>query len=326
MFIIVAYISLEDISLKSIEAFDLVRSFNGFKAVENLSFNVDEGEIFGLLGPNGAGKTTTIRMLSALIAPTSGRATIAGYDVQDDALKVREIIGILTESPSLYERLTALENMEFFAKAYGVTDKAERESKIRELLEFFQLWERSTDQVSKYSKGMKQKLAIARALIHSPEILYLDEPTSGLDPKSSKDIRDLMEALTENQRQTILLSTHRLEDAEKLCDRVMIINKGKPITVASPHDLRKRFSSGQEVQVGVSILDDDLVAMVKELQSVVNLTADHSEKRLSISLANEKDTPGLVRALVEYGAEIQYIKPLETSLEAAYLELMEEEQ
>lgn len=322
----VAYLSLEDISLKSIEAFDLVKSFNGFKAVENLSFSVDEGEIFGLLGPNGAGKTTTIRMLSALIAPTGGRATIAGYDVQDDALKVREIIGILTESPSLYGRLTAMENMEFFAKAYGVTDKSERDTKIRELLDFFQLWERRTDPVGQYSKGMKQKLAIARALIHSPEILYLDEPTSGLDPKSSKDIRDLMEELTKNEHQTILLCTHRLEDAEKLCDRVMIINKGKPITVASPRDLRKRFSSGQEVQVGFTKLDNNLVELVRSLPTVVNLTASSEENSISVSLRDEQDTPSLVKALVEHGAGIRFVKPLETSLEEAYLELMEEEQ
>ena len=322
----VAYLSLEDISLKSIEAFDLVKSFNGFKAVENLSFSVDEGEIFGLLGPNGAGKTTTIRMLSALIAPTGGRATISGYDVQDDALKVREIIGILTESPSLYGRLTAMENMEFFAKAYGVTDKSERDTKIRELLDFFQLWERRTDPVGQYSKGMKQKLAIARALIHSPEILYLDEPTSGLDPKSSKDIRDLMEELTKNEHQTILLCTHRLEDAEKLCDRVMIINKGKPITVASPRDLRKRFSSGQEVQVGFTKLDNNLVELVRSLPTVVNLTASSEENSISVSLRDEQDTPSLVKALVEHGAGIRFVKPLETSLEEAYLELMEEEQ
>ena len=322
----VAYLSLEDISLKSIEAFDLVKSFNGFKAVENLSFSVEEGEIFGLLGPNGAGKTTTIRMLSALIAPTGGRATISGYDVQDDALKVREIIGILTESPSLYGRLTAMENMEFFAKAYGVTDKSERDTKIRELLDFFQLWDRRTDPVGQYSKGMKQKLAIARALIHSPEILYLDEPTSGLDPKSSKDIRDLMEELTKNEHQTILLCTHRLEDAEKLCDRVMIINKGKPITVASPRDLRKRFSSGQEVQVGFTKLDNNLVELVRSLPTVVNLTASSEENSISVSLRDEQDTPSLVKALVEHGAGIRFVKPLETSLEEAYLELMEEEQ
>jgi ABC-2 type transport system ATP-binding protein len=312
--------------MNSIEAFDLVKSFNGLTAVENLSFNVEEGEIFGLLGPNGAGKTTTIRMLSALISPTSGRAIIGGYDVHDDALKVRENIGILTESPSLYGRLTAMENMEFFAKAYGVTDKSTREAKIHELLDFFQLWDRRNDPVGQYSKGMKQKLAIARALIHSPEILYLDEPTSGLDPKSSKDIRDLMEELTKNERQTILLCTHRLEDAEKLCDRVMIINKGRPITISSPHDLRKRFSSGQEVQIGVTKLDDGLVEMIRSLPTVVNLTANHAENSLSVSLGNEQDTPSLVKALVEQGAGVRYVKPLETSLEEAYLELMEEEQ
>ncbi len=312
--------------MKSIEAFDLVKTFNGNTAVANLSFSVEEGEIFGLLGPNGAGKTTTIRMLSALISPTSGRATIGGYDVEEDALKVRENIGVLTESPSLYGRLSAMENMEFFAKAYGVTDKTTRDNKIRELLDFFQLWDRRNDHVGQYSKGMKQKLAIARALIHSPEILYLDEPTSGLDPKSSKDIRDLMEELTKNERQTILLCTHRLEDAEKLCDRVMIINKGKPITVSSPRDLRKRFSSGQEVQVGVTRLDDNLVELVRSLSSVVNLTANGEENRISVSLRDEQDTPSLVKALVDHGAGIRYVKPLETSLEEAYLELMEEEQ
>lgn len=312
--------------MKSIEACDLVRTFNGFIAVENLSFSVEEGEIFGLLGPNGAGKTTTIRMLSALLSPSSGRAVVGGYDVHEDALKVREIIGVLTESPSLYGRLTALENMEFFAKAYGVTNKSTRDGKIHELLDLFQLWDRRDDHVGQYSKGMRQKLAIARALIHSPEILYMDEPTSGLDPKSSKDIRDLMEELTENQHQTILLSTHRLEDAEKLCDRVLIINKGRPITVATPGDLRKRFGSGQEVQVGLTQLDEDLVDMVKMLPSVVNLTANKDEKHLSVSLGSEKDTPSLVRALVEYGVGVRYVKPIETSLEEAYLELMEEEQ
>jgi len=173
---------------------------------------------------------------------------------------------------------------------------------------------------------MKQKLAIARALIHSPEILYLDEPTSGLDPKSSHDIRDLMEELTKNEHQTILLCTHRLEDAEKLCDRVMIINKGRPITVSSPRDLRKRFSSGQEVQVGFTKLDEDMVELVRSLPSVVNLTANSGENNISVSLRDEQDTPSLVKALVEHGADLMYVKPLETSLEEAYLELMEEEQ
>jgi ABC-2 type transport system ATP-binding protein len=311
--------------MEVIEAVGLVKNFNGNIAVNDLSFNIDEGEIFGLLGPNGAGKTTTIRILSTLISPTSGTANVGGYNIHDDALKVREIIGVLTESPSLYERLTALENMEFFAKAYGVTGKADRETKIRELLEFFQLWDRKGDHVGQFSKGMKQKLAIARALIHSPEILYLDEPTSGLDPKSSKDIRDLMEELTDNERQTILLSTHRLEDAEKLCDRVMIINKGRRVAIAPPRDLRKRFSSGQEVIVGVTGIDDNLVEMLHNLPVVVNLMVSRDDLSFYVSVNNEQDIPLLVKALVEYGVGIRYVKPLEISLEDAYLELMEED-
>ena len=311
--------------MKSIEVNNLVKMFNGFTAVDEISFSVDEGEIFGLLGPNGAGKTTTIRMLSALIAPSSGNATIGGYDVQQDALKVREIIGVLTESPSLYGRLSALENMEFFAKAYGVTEKQARDTKTKELLDFFQLWDRRNDPVGQYSKGMKQKLAIARALIHSPEILYLDEPTSGLDPRASKDIRDLMEELTKNEHQTILLCTHRLEDAEKLCDRVMIINKGRPITVASPRDLRKRFSSSQEVLIGLTSMDDGLVETLRKLPSVINLTVHSEENSLSVSLREENDTPAMVKAIVDHGAGVRYVKPLEMSLEEAYLELMEEE-
>ena len=307
--------------MNSIEAHDLVKTFNGFTAVDNLSFSVEEGEIFGLLGPNGAGKTTTIRMLAALISPSAGNAFIGGHDVESEALKVREIIGILTESPSLYGRLTALENMEFFAKAYGVTDKSTREAKIHDLLEFFQLWDRRNDSVGKYSKGMQQKLAIARALVHSPDILYLDEPTSGLDPKSSKDIRDLMEELTKNEKQTILLSTHRLEDAEKLCDRVMIINHGKPLAISSPHDLRRRFTSKQEIQIGLVSIDDGIMSALHGVDYV--LSSQSSGNTLSVSLRNESDTPDLVKLLVDHGARIQSVSPVETSLEDAYLELVE---
>jgi ABC-2 type transport system ATP-binding protein len=289
--------------VNSIEAYGIVKTFNGFTAVDNLSFSVEEGEIFGLLGPNGAGKTTTIRMLAALISPSAGSATIGGHDVQSEALRVREIIGILTESPSLYDRLTAMENMEFFAKAYGVTDNATREAKIHDLLEFFQLWDRRDDSVGKYSKGMKQKLAIARALVHSPAIIYLDEPTSGLDPKSSKDIRDLM------------------EDAEKLCDRVMIINHGKPLAISSPHDLRRRFTSKQEIQIGLTTVDDSILDALHGVDYI--LSAQSNDNTLSVSLRNESDTPDLVKLLVDHGARIQSVSPVETSLEDAYLELVE---
>ncbi|MCJ7573154.1 ABC transporter ATP-binding protein, partial [Candidatus Bathyarchaeota archaeon] len=168
--------------MPAIETVGLVKRFGSLAAVDGLSFEVEAGEIFGLLGPNGSGKTTTIRMLSCLIAPTEGQASVGGHDIRRDPLMVREIVGVLTENPSLYERLTAYENMEFFARAYGVADEAARAARIREVLEFFELWERRSDRVGTYSKGMKQKLAIARAIVHSPEVLFLDEPTAGLDP------------------------------------------------------------------------------------------------------------------------------------------------
>lgn len=310
--------------MDSISVENLGKSFNGFTAVNDLTFNVKEGEIFGLLGPNGAGKTTTIRILATLISPTKGHARIGGYDIREDALKIREIIGILTESPSLYDRLTALENMEFFAKAYGVTDKAKRESKTRELLDFFQLWDRRNDPVGQYSKGMKQKLAIARALIHEPAILYLDEPTSGLDPQAAKGIRDLMEELSQKEKQTILLCTHRLEDAEKLCDRVMIITKGKSLTIASPQELRHRFTGGHQVSVGVVGHSEDLLNKLHSLDIVQDVVQNLDGKKISVSLRTENDTPELVRFFVNAGVGIRYVTPVETSLEEAYLELMEE--
>lgn len=306
--------------MESIVAENLTKRFNGFTAVDSLSFTVEQGEIFGLLGPNGAGKTTTIRMLASLIQPTEGDAYVGGFSVRDDALRVREIIGILTENPSLYERLSARENLEFFAKAYGVNEPKTRDTRIRELLEFFDLWDRRDDRAGAFSKGMKQKLAIARALVHEPKTLYLDEPTSGLDPKSAKDIRDLMERLSQREGQTILLSTHRLEDAERLCDRVMIINHGGAVSVASPRELRQRATGAHVVRVGLRELTSSLSKAVEAAEGVKAL--DVKEGALSVTLADEGYTPGLVRSIVDAGGHIMYVVPLEVSLEDAYLKVI----
>jgi len=201
--------------VSNIEAEGLTKTFDSLTAVDHLSLDVREGEVFGVLGPNGAGKTTTIRMLACLILPSEGSAKVGGYDIKRDSLKVRQIVGILTENPSLYERLTAFENLDFFAEAYGLSNIQEKENRIKELLEFFELWERRNDKVATFSKGMKQKLAIARALVHKPPVLFLDEPTAGLDPEASREVRDLMERLSRHEKHTILICTHRLEDAEK---------------------------------------------------------------------------------------------------------------
>ncbi len=307
--------------MDSIIAEGLIRRFNGFTAVDNLSFRVEEGEIFGILGPNGAGKTTTIRILAALLTPTEGHAFVDGYETRSDGLKVREVVGILTENPSLYERLTPLENLEFFARAYGVEDTASRKTKIYDLLVYFNLWERRDDRVSTFSKGMKQKLALARALVHDPKILFLDEPTSGLDPKSSKDIRDLMEQLSHKESQTILLSTHRLEDAERLCDSVMIINKGRRVTVSSPENLRSQMIGAPVIKIELVEVSKRILEVTKNMDEVSNAHIDGNT--LILTLEDKSATPSIVRSVVEAGEMILRVEPREISLEDAYLKLME---
>jgi len=309
--------------LPSIETEDLTKRFGSLTAVDHLSFRVDPGEIFGLLGPNGAGKTTTIRMLASLIEPTEGCARVGGHDVVKESLRVREMVGILTESPSLYDRLTAEENMEFFAEAYGITDRSERSKRIRELLEFFDLWERRNDKAGGFSKGMKQKLALARALVHSPEILFLDEPTSGLDPRSAKDIRDLMEELSERENQTILLSTHRLEDAERLCSRGMIIRDGGSLIVGSPDELRRRMTGSPFLEVRLRRVDEGIIRSIRTLEQVSNLSIDDDANKMIVGLKDLEDaTPLIVRRIVEAGGLILSVETLEPSLEEAYIKLV----
>ncbi len=309
--------------MSSIETEGLTKRFGSLTAVDRLSFKVEGGEIFGLLGPNGAGKTTTIRMLASLISPTEGYALVNGHDVVKESLRVREIVGILTENPSLYDRLTAHENMQFFAEAYGITDRVERNGRIRELLEFFDLWERRGDKAGTFSKGMKQKLAIARAIVHSPEILFLDEPTAGLDPSSSKDIRDLMEGLSRRENQTILLSTHRLEDADRLCSRVMIIKDGGSVIVGSPEELRRRMAGPPLLEIHLRKADERVVRSVESLGQVSAVSLDAEPGRMVISLSDvEEATPLVVRSVVQAGGMILSVNVVEPSLAEAYLKLV----
>jgi ABC-2 type transport system ATP-binding protein len=309
--------------MPSIEAEGLTKVFGELKAVDHLTFQVEEGEIFGLLGPNGAGKTTTLRMLGSLIAPTEGSARVGGHDIVKDALRVRETVGILTENPSLYDRLTAQENMNFFAEAYGLADPVERSGRIRELLEFFELWDRRGEKAGTFSKGMKQKLAIARALVHGPEVLFLDEPTSGLDPRSSKDIRDLMEELSRMERRTILLSTHRLEDAERLCNRVMIIRNGVSVIIGSPEELQRKIAGTPVLEIRLRGALGKITDTVRALGGVVEVVVDALASRLMVTLEDpEASTPEVVRAVVGAGGEVLSVGIVEPSLEEAYLKLV----
>lgn len=288
---------------------------------------MEEGEIFGLLGPNGSGKTTTIRMLASLLKPTEGYARITGYDTVKDSVRVREVIGVLTENPGIYERLTAYQNMKFFAEAYGIEDKSKRLARIKELLEYFNLWDRRNDRTGVFSKGMKQKLAIARALVHKPEIVFLDEPTSGLDPKSSKDIRDLMERLSRQERQTILLSTHRLEDAERLCSRVMIIRNGRSIIVGSINELRQHITEPPCLEIHLKNVNDSIVKSIKSLGLVEEVRINYETNKVFIRL-NEplETTPVVVESIVKTGGLILSVNPIQPSLEEAYLRLTGEDQ
>jgi ABC-2 type transport system ATP-binding protein len=307
----------------SIDVKELTRRFNSFTAVDRLSLEVEEGEVFGLLGPNGAGKTTTLRMLSCLISPTEGFATIAGFDIRKDPVKVRKSMGILTENPSLYERLTAYENMDFFAEAYGVRNAQERKNRIHELLEFLNLWDRRDDKVGTFSKGMKQKLAIARATVHKPSVLFMDEPTAGLDPESAKEIRDLMAQLSRHEKRTILLCTHHLEDAEKLCRRVMIMNKGKTVIVGTPDELREKISDQPIIQVTLGFLDENIVAKLKQNNLAKKVVVDVETNNLLVSVDDARQaTPEIVREIVSFGGLILSVNVVRPSLEEAYLKLI----
>jgi ABC-2 type transport system ATP-binding protein len=206
---------------------------NAITAVDRLTLDVAEGEVFGFLGPNGAGKTTTVRMLTCLIAPTSGSARIGGMVVGGDNQAIRQRVGLLTETPGMYDRLSAEKNLTLFARLYGVADVA---GQVEKYLRLLGLWERRRDEAGSFSKGMRQKLAIARALLHEPGLLFLDEPTSGLDPQSRRQLWELVRHIRDAGG-TVLLTTHYMEEAEMLCDRVAIVDHGRVIAVGTPSEL-----------------------------------------------------------------------------------------
>ncbi|MFW6111075.1 MAG: ABC transporter ATP-binding protein [Thermoproteota archaeon] len=303
----------------------LTKEFDSLVAVDHLSFEIKEGEVFGLLGPNGAGKTTTIRLLGCLISPSEGTATVGGYDIIQHPVQVREKVGILTETPSLYERLTALENMDFFAEAYGLTNPQAKRERIGELLRFFELWDRRGDKVATFSKGMKQKLAIARALVHRPPFLFLDEPTAGLDPEASKEVRDLMKVLSHQERHTILLCTHHLADAERLCHRVMIINKGRSVITGTPDQLGAKIAGNPTLQVTIKEVTPRILEAVKAVKGVTGVNPEFSST-LEINLCQPQSTiPQVVKTIVESGGEVLEVRSMRPSLEEAYIQLMRED-
>jgi ABC-2 type transport system ATP-binding protein len=290
-------------------------------AVDSLSLQVSEGEVFGFLGPNGAGKTTTVRMLACLIAPTAGRAWINRLEVGVEDTSIRGNLGILTESPGLYDRLSALRNLEIFAELYGVKDVP---SQVEKYLRLLGLWERRDSDAGTLSKGMRQKLAIARALLHEPPVLFLDEPTSGLDPEAAKTVRDFIATLR-GQGRTIFLCTHNLDEAERLCDRIAVFRQ-RLIAVDTPDALRRQLF-GRQTVVHLAQMDPNYADAVRALafvQSVDVLGSEDGSGKLVIGLQDPAaQNPEIVRVLAEQGARIQFVNELRHSLESVYLSLLE---
>ncbi len=298
---------------------DLTRRFDGTVAVDRLNLEIAEGEIFGLLGPNGAGKTTTVRLLSCLIAPTSGEAIINGYKVGQDDMQIRRIVGILTESPGLYERLDAYTNLEFYANLYEVENAPKQ---VERYLNMLGLWERRKEAVARFSKGMKQKLAIARALIHEPKVLFLDEPTAALDPEASKVVRDFIEEL-KGEGRIIFLCTHNLDEAQRLCDRIGVL-KTQLIAVDTPENLQRQMF-GRRMLIRLRQLTPEMMAAVRSLNLATAL--EQADNQLILSLGDpETATPIIVRRLVESGGDILQVTELKHSLEEIYLNLIKEAQ
>jgi ABC-2 type transport system ATP-binding protein len=303
-----------------IEIENLTRKFGDFAAVDNLTLRVNDGEVFGFLGPNGAGKTTTVRMLCCLISKTSGKARIGGYEVgrQEDALNIRKIIGLVPDSVGLYESLTAYENLDYYGTLYKRTDSQRKESN-EHFLKLLGLWEKRDALAGTFSKGMKQKLAIARALIHDPEILFMDEPTANLDPESAKTVREFILEL-KKQKKTIFLNTHNLDEAQRICDRIGILNT-RLMAVGTPEEL-ERSIHGRKTVIQMSQVSDAILGSLKKLQ-IKNLVRE--DNKLTIDVVNpEEENPDMVNAIVAAGGRVETVTVTSSSLEDAYLKLVKE--
>ncbi|MGZ3951581.1 MAG: ATP-binding cassette domain-containing protein [Flavisolibacter sp.] len=294
---------------------NLVKKFGEILAVESLSLDVAEGEVFGFLGPNGAGKTTTVRMLTSLIAPTGGSATVAGFAIGKQDTDIRRTVGVLTETPGMYDNLSAEYNLRIFAELYEVKDIR---GQIDKYLKMLGLYERRLDAAGTFSKGMKQKLAIARALLHEPRVLFLDEPTAGLDPEASHLVREFIAELKKEGR-TIFLCTHNLDEADRLCDRIGVF-KSRLLVIDTPANLRSSVF-GRKVVFHLRSAEEAMATSLRKLTFVREVKV--VENKLVVTLDNpDEQNPEIVRDLVKVGADIQFVGELRHSLEDVYLELV----
>jgi ABC-2 type transport system ATP-binding protein len=301
-----------------IETENLTRKFGDLIAVDAVTFRVEEGEVFGFLGPNGAGKTTTVRMLCCLISKTSGKASIGDYDVgkDSDALKIRKLIGLVPDNIGLYDDLSAYDNLDFYGKLYDCTE-AQRKENIQRFLTMLGLWEKKDVAVGTFSKGMKQKLGIACALVHDPKVLFMDEPTANLDPESAKTVRDFILDLKKEKR-TIFLNTHNLDEAQKICDKIAILNT-KLMAVGTPEEL-ERSASGRKTVVQLVQVSDAILAALRKLP-VRNMAVEGNKLTFDV-MDPEKENVAIVDAIYGAGGHVQTVTVVGSTLEEAYIKLV----
>ena len=296
---------------------NLTKKFGTTLAVDRLTITIPEGEVFGFLGPNGAGKTTTVRMLTSLIAPTSGHALVNGLQVGKDDTAIRRSVGILTETPGMYDNLSAEYNLEIYANLYEIPNP---KAQVEKYLRMLGLWERRKDEAGTFSKGMKQKLAIARALLHEPRIVFLDEPTAALDPEAAHLVREFIAELR-TQGRTIFLCTHNLDEADRLCDRIAVF-KTRLLVIDSPSALRSQLF-GRKVVFHLRQASETLAAPLRQMPFVREVKV--IDNKLVVHLDDpETHNPDLLRTLIGAGADVQFVGELRHSLEDVYLQLMKD--
>ncbi len=303
-----------------IEAHDICKTFGSFQAVRNLNLSIQPGEVLALLGPNGAGKTTTVRILSAILKPTSGWARIGGSDVVEEPQQVRSKVGLLTEYPGLYNRMNALEYLHFFGTLLGL-DSMTAVEQSEKLLKRFDLWEARYKRLDSYSKGMKQKIALVRALINDPPILFLDEPTTAMDPQSARMVRDAIGELRAADR-TILLTTHNLPEAEYLADRIAIIRRGEIINEGSMEELMVQLLGEPMWELRLATPDHRLIPLLSDLVKPEKVGADFARYRTA-----EPHTinPRIIARMMEHNLPILSLTEVSRSLEEVYLHIVEQE-
>ena len=297
----------------------LTKKFGDLTAVDNLTLHVNDGEVFGFLGPNGAGKTTTVRMLCCLISKTSGNASVGGYDIgkKEDSIKIRKIIGFVSDNVGLSENLTAYDNLDFFAKIYDCPE-TQRKENIQRFLEMLGLWDKRNVLAGTFSKGMKQKLAIARALIHEPQVIFMDEPTANLDPEASKTVREFILQL-KKEKKTIFLNTHNLDEAQRICDKVAIMNTSLR-AIGTPQDL-ERSVSGKKTVIGLEQQVNDAVLGALKKLAIKNLSTSGDTITFDVENPDKENSP-VIEAIVLAGGHVKSINVVGSTLEETYLKLV----